>query len=133
MWGSANFNGTVISVFSFSKSEEATANFNTSNGDPWKKFKLSEYTNIEPVDNEVLVVPSAAQKVLASDALIIDENSRNGELPWMNKAWDVIRKDCNVDKFSAVWQPFVFFIDTTCSLYRDYEQYRDYYVFQLRV
>ena len=61
--GSANVNGAVISVFSFGKSEEAIANFNSSNGDRRKKLKLPEYyTNIEPVDNEAPVVPSATLK-----------------------------------------------------------------------
>ena len=95
--GNANFNnGTVISVFSFSESEEATANLNTSSGDPRKKLKLPEYhMNIELDDNEDPVVPSATQKVLVGN-----ENSRNSELPWMNKVRDVIRKYCNFDKFS---------------------------------
>ena len=106
--GSANFNGTVISVFSFGETEETTTMFNTSEGDPKKKLKLPEYyTNIEPVDNQAPVVPSVTQEVLVGDASTVDENSRNGELPWMNKVRDVIKNDCDVDKFSNVsWAAF---------------------------
>ena len=45
--------------------------------------------------------------MLAGDASTVDENSRNGDIPKMNKARDVIRKDCNDDKFSNVsWAAF---------------------------
>ena len=35
-------------------------------------------------------------------------NSLNGELPWMSKGWDVMRKDCNNVKFSNVWSAAFF-------------------------
>ena len=58
-----DFSGTVISKFSFNKSEEAATNFNTSNGDLRKKLKLPQYyTNIETVDNEAPVISSATKK-----------------------------------------------------------------------
>ena len=43
---SAYCNRILISVFSFNKSDDATANFNASNGDPRKKLKLPEYYTI---------------------------------------------------------------------------------------
>ena len=60
------------------------------------------------MDNKAPVAPSATQKkVLVGDASTVDENSCKGELPWMNKVRDVIRHDCNVDKFSNVsWTAF---------------------------
>ena len=95
---SGKFNETVVSVFSFDKSEEATTRFNRSNGDTRKALKLPEYyINIEPVDNEAPVVPSAPV-VLST----VDENSRNDELSWMNKVRYMIRKDCNVNKFPDI-------------------------------
>ena len=96
--GSGKFDETVVSVFSFDKSEEATARFNASNGDTRKALKLPEYyINIEPVDNEAPVIPSAPV-VLST----VDENSRNDELSWMNKVRYMIRKDCNVDKLPDI-------------------------------
>ena len=84
--GSANFNGTVISVFSFGGTDETTTAFNVSKGDPKKKLELPEYyANIEPVDNQLPVVPSVSQDVLVGDASSVDENTRNGELLWMNR------------------------------------------------
>lgn len=79
---SANFNRTVISVFSFGKSEEAIANFYTSKDDPKKKLKLPEYNiSIEAVDNKASVIKSATQKALIDCALTADPNSRNGKIP----------------------------------------------------
>ena len=59
-----DFNGAVISKFSFGKSEEAAAATNfKANGDLRKKLKLPEYyTNTETVDNEASVIPSATKK-----------------------------------------------------------------------
>ena len=97
----------LISVFTFKWLEEATANFNTSNGDPRKKPKLREYyTNMKPFDNEAPVIPSATQKVLVGNASTVHENCHNSELPWLNKVRDVIGKDCNIDKFSNTWAAF---------------------------
>ena len=103
--GSANFRRTVMSVFSFSKSEKATANFNTSNGDLRQKLKFREYyTSIKPVDNVDPVDPSGNQKVLVGDTSTVDEKSDISKRSWVNKVWDVIRKDC---KFSNVsWATF---------------------------
>ena len=69
-----------MSVFSFSKSEKATANFNTSNGDLRKKLKFPEYyTSIKPVD------PSGNQKVLVGDTSTVDEKSGISKRSWVNK------------------------------------------------
>ena len=54
-----------MSAFRFSKTEKATAIFNTSNDDLRKKLKFPEYyTSIKPVDNVDPVDPSGNQKVL---------------------------------------------------------------------
>ena len=75
-----------MSVFSFSKSEKATANFNISNGDLRQKLKFPEYyTSIKPVDNVDPVDPSGNQKVLVGDTSTVDEKSGISKRSWVNK------------------------------------------------
>ena len=77
--------------------------------DPRKKLKLPEYCkNIEPVDNESSVFPSATQKVLVGDASTVVEKSCNGKLTWMKEVGDMIRNNFNADKFSNTsWVAFL--------------------------
>ena len=92
-----------MSAFRFSKTEKATAIFNTSNDDLRKKLKFPEYyTSIKPVDNVDPVDPSGNQKVLVGDASTVNGNNGNGKRSWISKVWEVIRKDFHVDKFSNV-------------------------------
>lgn len=98
-------NANKISSFN---TTSGSANFIPSD-DPRKKLKLPEYCkNIESVDNESSVFPSATQKVLVGDVSTVVEKSCNGKLPWMEEVGDEIRNNCNADKFSNTsWVAFL--------------------------
>ena len=51
--GSANFNATVISVFSFGETTENEKSFNIHKGSPNRKLYLPKYhSDIEPVESD---------------------------------------------------------------------------------
>ena len=106
--GSANFNGTVISVFSFGETNETVKSFNIYDGNPKNKLQLPEYyTNIDPVHNERPVVPSVEEANLVGDASQVEDNCKNGELSWMKKVREVISNGSEIDKASNVsWAAF---------------------------
>ena len=79
--GSANFNGTVISVFCFGESDEVTKSFNMKEGNPKRKLKLPEYyTDIEPVDKKTSQIPPVEGHTLVGDASKVKEYCESGEM-----------------------------------------------------
>ena len=81
--GSANFNGTVISVFSFGDGNESTMSFDMNKGNPRRKLELPQYyTNIEPVDGKTSSIPSVDEEELEGDVSKVKANCENGEMKW---------------------------------------------------
>ena len=71
---SANFNGTVVSVFSFGDSDEVTKSLNMKGGKPNRKLKVPDYySNIEPVDKKTSQIPPVEGHRLIGDASQVPE------------------------------------------------------------
>ena len=106
--GSANFNGTVISVFSFGESDEVTKSLNMKEGNPKRKLKLPEYyTDIEPMDKKTSQIPPVEGHTLVGDASKVKEYCESGEMEWLKKVMDVICKGDEINKDSNVtWAAF---------------------------
>ena len=106
--GSANFDGTVISVFRFGDSDEVKKSFNRKEGNPNRKLKLPDYySSIEPVGNKTSQIPPVEGHRMVGDASQVPEYCKMGEMEWMKKVMDVIRNGCKINKNSNIsWTAF---------------------------
>ena len=105
--GTANFNGTVISVFSFGESQEVIKSFDLKKPPTQRKLKLPVYyTEIQPVAKADYVVPEIKDVCIQGDGTKSDSDIHR-EVEWLQKVDEFVDSDDKADKDTNVsWASF---------------------------